>query len=428
MASPRPFIDEATIRIKAGDGGHGMVNFLREKYRPKGGPAGGDGGKGGDVYLKVATGLVTLEDFQRTRFYQAERGGDGQSKNRAGKAGKDLVILVPPGTIATDVATGQLVADLSRKGMKVRIAIGGEGGLGNQHFATATNRVPTHATPGKPGEDRMLHLELRLLADVGLVGFPNAGKSTFLNRVSNAKPRIANYPFTTLRPSIGLVRVGDFHSFTMADIPGIIEEAHAGKGLGLQFLRHIARTKILCHLVEIPAGAPADSAALDRMREEYDIILAELQAYGEGLVDRPRVTVLNKADVLQSPDEAAALREAFIAATGCPTTVYVTSTQEGNQLEELVLDLLRLVQQEDQEPDPHADLEIRYTLPEAHLNIRHTTRSERWWEQIPGQLPEDLAAGDGSEDADDDDPEGYITIEGGEVIPVQGPRRPRQSS
>lgn len=404
-----------------------MVNFLREKYRPKGGPAGGDGGKGGDIYFKVTTGLVTLQDFQQTTFYKAERGGDGQSKNKGGKGGKDLTILVPPGTIVTDVATGQLVADLSKKGMRVLIAVGGEGGLGNQHFATATNRVPTTATPGKEGQERLLKLELRLLADVGLVGFPNAGKSTFLNHVSNAKPRIANYPFTTLRPSIGLVRVGDFHSFTMADIPGIIEEAHLGKGLGLQFLRHIARTRILCHLIEIRPDMLDNPESMEAMSYEYNTILGELTEYGENLIDRARLTVLNKADLLDPDVSHDAIREAFIAATGCPTEVYVTSTEGGDGLRDLVLDLLRLVKIEDADDDPHDKLEIRYELPEAHLNIRHTTRSEKWWEQIPGQ--EHLGSEhQDSEESDEDEPEGYISTEAGEIVPVKGatrsPRRP----
>ncbi|HYE77725.1 MAG TPA: GTPase ObgE [bacterium] len=417
MAAPQSFIDEATITVKAGDGGNGIAAFLREKYRPKGGPAGGDGGKGGDVYLKVAPGLVTLQEFHNKRHFKADRGQDGAGGNKNGKGAKDLTILVPPGTVVLDGDTGEELADLQRHGEKVLVAKGGQGGLGNQHFASSTNRAPTKHTLGTPGEEKTLRLELRLLADVGLVGFPNAGKSTFLNRVSNAKPRIASYPFTTLRPSVGIVKVGDFHSFSMADIPGIIEEAHAGKGLGLQFLRHIARTRILCHLIALRPEYADDITELVR---EYEIILGELEAYGEGLMEKARVTVLNKIDILPSSLHAEQLREAFITATNCPTAVYLTSTQTGMGLEELVLDLMKAVSEGRE--DPHTGLEIRYALPEAHLNVREVTPdAARWWE---GEARRQQEALDAEELAalERDEAEAMIELPDGTVVEVTGVR------
>ncbi|MEO7995046.1 MAG: GTPase ObgE, partial [bacterium] len=349
MGVPKTFVDEATITVKAGDGGNGAVTFLREKFQPRGGPSGGDGGKGGDVYMKVATGLITLEDFRHQRHFKAQRGADGISRNMHGKDGKDLIIPVPPGTIAFNAETGDVIADLAGVSEKVMIAVGGGGGLGNQHFATAKNQAPRHATKGIPGVELVIHLELRLLADVGLVGFPNAGKSTFLNRVSNAKPRIASYPFTTLRPSVGIVRVGDFHQFTMADIPGIIEEAHAGKGLGLQFLRHIARTRILCHLIAV---MPDSAENIGPLVEQYKVILEELTQYDPALLEKPRITVLNKIDVLLDPGQAEEVRRKFQEATGCPEPLFTTSTQHDLGLETLVLTLQKAVQGD--RDDPHA--------------------------------------------------------------------------
>ena len=282
------FIDSAKIHVKAGDGGNGVVSFRREKYVPKGGPDGGDGGNGGSVYIVADRNLTTLLDFRYAPHYKAERGAHGQGSHKTGLSGNDVVIKVPCGTLIKDAETGEVIADLIEHGAKVLVAKGGKGGRGNQHFATPTNRAPRHAEPGEPGEERTLELELKLLADVGLVGFPNAGKSTLISVLSAAKPKIADYPFTTLEPNLGIVRYQDYKSFVMADIPGIIEGASEGKGLGLKFLKHIERTKVLAILL------PATSLDL---KGEYNILMNELKTFSSTLAEKPKVVVISKMDI-----------------------------------------------------------------------------------------------------------------------------------
>ena len=282
------FIDSAKIHVKAGDGGNGVVSFRREKYVPKGGPDGGDGGNGGSVYIVADRNLTTLLDFRYAPHYKAERGAHGQGSRKSGLSGNDVVIKVPCGTLIKDAETGEVLGDLTEHGAKLLVAKGGKGGRGNQHFATPTNRAPRHAEPGEPGEERTLELELKLLADVGLVGFPNAGKSTLISVLSAAKPKIADYPFTTLEPNLGIVRYQDYKSFVMADIPGIIEGASEGKGLGLKFLKHIERTKVLAIL--LPANSPD-------LKREYNILMNELKKFSPVLAEKPKVVVISKMDI-----------------------------------------------------------------------------------------------------------------------------------
>jgi len=281
------FFDEARIYVKAGDGGNGCVSFRREKYVPLGGPNGGDGGKGGDVYLVVDPHLNTLVNFKKRSHFQARRGEHGRGKNQTGRRGEDLTIAVPPGTVVYDADTGELLADLVQPGQRVLVARGGRGGRGNAAFATPTNQAPRLAEKGEPGQERWLRLELKLIADVGIVGVPNAGKSTLLAAVSAARPKIADYPFTTLEPNLGVVTVDD-HDFVLADIPGLIEGAHVGAGLGHQFLRHIERTRLLIHLLD---GASADPL------HDFEKINEELALFDQKLAHKPQVVVLNKMDL-----------------------------------------------------------------------------------------------------------------------------------
>lgn len=287
------FIDYAKIFIKSGDGGDGAISFRREKYVPLGGPDGGDGGKGGDVIIEVDPNMTTLLDFTYNRKYKAERGTNGSGAKCYGKAGENMIIKVPMGTIIKDVETDKIMADLSHPDDKFVIARGGKGGKGNVKFCTPTRQAPDFAEPGMPGEERMIKLELKLLADVGLVGFPNVGKSTLLSVVSKARPKIANYHFTTLKPNLGVVAIPGMNSFVMADIPGIIEGAAEGVGLGLQFLRHIERTRVLIHVVDISGIEDRDPY------EDFLKINEELKKYSVKLWDRPMIVAANKADMLE---------------------------------------------------------------------------------------------------------------------------------
>lgn len=284
------FIDEVRLLVKAGDGGRGCVSFLREKYKPRGGPNGGDGGDGGSVVLRVDPQLNTLLDLAHRKHLRAERGEHGRGKDQHGKNGQDLIVRVPPGTLVYDEETGILLADLRTATETVIVAKGGKGGKGNAHFATSTNRAPRFAQPGLPGEERSLRLELRLLADVGLVGFPNTGKSTLISAVSAARPRIADFPFTTLTPHLGVVRYSEEKTFVMADVPGLIEGAHEGQGLGVRFLRHISRTSVLVHLLDI------SDPERDPWRD-YQVINHELASFDPALLLRPHLTVVTKLDL-----------------------------------------------------------------------------------------------------------------------------------
>ena len=287
------FIDEAKIYVAAGDGGNGVASFRREKYEPEGGPDGGDGGRGGSVHVLADRNINTLVEYRYTRKFVAQRGENGASAGCYGRGGSDIILRVPVGTVITDVNANQVVADLNVDGKKLCIAKGGKGGLGNVHFKSSTNRAPRQCTKGEPGEERDLRLELRVLADVGLLGLPNAGKSTFIRAVSAARPKVADYPFTTMHPNLGVVRVGENKSFVIADVPGLIEGAAEGAGLGIRFLKHLARTRILLHIIDM---APPDPEA-DPVTDARAIV-RELEKYSPELAEKPRWLVLNKLDLI----------------------------------------------------------------------------------------------------------------------------------
>ncbi|WP_306581184.1 Obg family GTPase CgtA [Dokdonella sp.] len=297
------FVDEAIIHVHAGNGGNGCVGFRREKFIPFGGPDGGDGGAGGSVWLLADEGLNTLVDFRHQRVFRAQRGENGMGRQMAGKAGADTVIRVPVGTVVINTATDEQIGDLTAHGQRLLVAQGGHGGLGNMHFKSSVNRAPRKATSGSPGDERELKLELKVLADVGLLGFPNAGKSTLIRAVSAATPKVADYPFTTLQPHLGVVRIGTDQSFVIADIPGLIEGAADGAGLGVQFLKHVARTRLLLHVVDLaPLDGSTDPVA------EVRAIENELKSYDAKLLRRPRWLVLNKADLLAPEQREPAAR------------------------------------------------------------------------------------------------------------------------
>lgn len=285
------FVDEVVIKVQAGKGGDGSPSFRREKYVPRGGPDGGDGGRGGSVYLEAKSGLTTLIDFRYQNQFSAENGQDGAKRERSGKDGADCVISVPLGTVVKEADTQELIGDLTVPGKRLLVARGGQRGLGNVNFKSPTNRAPTYTTPGKPGDFKRLHLELKVLAQVGLLGLPNAGKSTFIRSVSKAKPKVADYPFTTLHPHLGIVSLPGERRFVIADIPGLVPGAASGKGLGIRFLKHLSRTHLLLHIVDV---LPLEGHPLDHMRQ----IETELAAFDETLLEKPRWIVLNKADCL----------------------------------------------------------------------------------------------------------------------------------
>jgi len=304
-------VDEAEIQVSAGNGGNGCVGFRREKFIPLGGPDGGDGGDGGSVWLLADENLNTLVDFRHQRQFRAKRGENGMGRQMYGKAGDDLVITVPVGTVVMNVETDEVIGDLTRHGERLLVAKGGKGGLGNMHFKSSVNRSPRKALPGLPGEERVLKLELKLLADVGLLGFPNAGKSTLIRAVSAATPKVADYPFTTLYPNLGVVSVEPHRSFVIADIPGLIEGAAEGAGLGTQFLKHLQRTRLLLHLVDIaPAGGVYDEGAEEGVSpaDQIRAIERELEKHDPELLDKPRWLVLNKADLLLEEEQQAAVK------------------------------------------------------------------------------------------------------------------------
>jgi GTP-binding protein len=299
------FLDEARIRVAAGAGGNGCVAFLREKYRPRGGPAGGDGGDGGDVYAIADEGMGTLLWYSSHRQFHAEKGENGLGKRQHGKSGEDLILKLPTGTIVKDLATGEVVADLVANGDRALLARGGRGGRGNARFATSTHQAPRRADPGEPGVERELSLELRLLADAGLIGLPNAGKSSLLARLSAARPKIADYPFTTLEPVLGVVALDAETAFTLADIPGLVERAHEGRGLGHTFLRHVKRTAVLVHLLDV------STTDVDGGLRAFDTVNLELARYAEDLAAKPQIAVASKADLPSVSDQLPALRQAF---------------------------------------------------------------------------------------------------------------------
>ena len=297
------FIDEARILVKAGDGGNGCLAFRREKYVPRGGPSGGDGGRGGDVVLVSTEHQNTLLQFRFNPEHKAERGRHGEGSNRTGAEGRGLDVQVPVGTVVYDDSTGERLYDFTQPGERFTVARGGKGGKGNARFATSTHQAPTEHEPGRPGDEKRLRLELKLLADVGLVGFPNAGKSTLISRISAARPKIADYPFTTLEPNLGVVQFADFRSFVVADIPGLIEGAHLGHGLGVQFLRHIERTRLLAHLVDV-----SDSSGRNPV-QDFETVMQELASFSDDLVKKPMILVATKMDAAQDAERVARLRK-----------------------------------------------------------------------------------------------------------------------
>jgi GTP-binding protein len=347
------FIDEATIKVYAGDGGNGVATFRREKYEPMGGPDGGDGGRGGSIYAVADRNINTLVDYRYTRAFRAQRGENGRGSDCYGAKGEDLVLRVPVGTVITDKGTGRVVADLAQDGQRALLAKGGNGGLGNIHFKSSVNRAPRQCTKGEPGEEFELYMELKVLADVGLLGMPNAGKSTIIRSVSAAKPKVADYPFTTLHPNLGVVRVDANRSFVIADIPGLIEGAAEGAGLGHQFLRHLARTRLLLHIVDI---APFDEA-VDPVAEAKAIV-EELRKYDEGLYNKPRWLVLNKIDMLP-PDERDARRVSFLREFGWDAPSFCISAINGEGCQALTYAIMDYIDsqraqenEETQEPYP----------------------------------------------------------------------------
>src|ERR1700730_5764855 len=323
------FIDEAKIRVKAGDGGNGCMAFRREKFVPRGGPSGGDGGKGGDVIMESSERHNTLVHFRFNPEYKAERGRHGEGSNKSGRQGEDVILKVPVGTIVYDEETGEQVFDFAAPDQTMVIARGGRGGRGNARFATSVHQAPREHEPGRPGEEHNYRLELKLLADVGLVGFPNVGKSTLISRISAARPKIADYPFTTLQPNLGVVAVGEPNneiSFVVADIPGLIEGAHTGSGLGTQFLRHIERTRLLVHLVDV-----SDSSGRADVVKDVEVIRGELASFGAGLEDKPTLMVASKIDVA-NPEKLKRLKQ---WATRKKLKLYPISAVTGEGIEKL---------------------------------------------------------------------------------------------
>lgn len=395
------FFDEARIEVIAGDGGNGMASFRREKYIPRGGPDGGDGGRGGSVFAVADRNINTLIDYRYTRIYRAGRGENGGTKDCYGKGADDIELRMPVGTVITDLDTGELIADLDEDGKRVLLARGGRGGLGNIHFKSSVNRAPRKRTLGEEGERRNLRLELKVLADVGLLGMPNAGKSTFIRAVSAARPKVADYPFTTLQPNLGVVRTDENRSFVIADIPGLIEGAAEGAGLGHQFLRHLSRTHLLLHLVDL---APFDPEA-DPVRDAQAIV-EELRKYDEALWQKPRWLALNKLDLIPE-DQRQARIDAFLAAYGPVERHFEISALHGEGCKALIFAIQDFL---DAERARVAELKARQAAEAAALASE--ALPDRDWDDDIGEeaddqdfddaLDEDQALEDSTDDGDDD--------------------------
>lgn len=364
------FVDEAEIRVEAGDGGNGTIGFRREKFVPKGGPDGGDGGDGGSVYLVADENLNTLIDFRFERFHRAERGQNGQGSNCTGRGGADLEIKVPIGTRATDTETLEVLGDLLQHGQRLKVAQGGFHGLGNARFKSSTNRAPRQKTNGTPGEIRNLKLELMLLADVGLLGLPNAGKSTFIRSVSAAKPKVADYPFTTLVPNLGVVRQDAQRSFVIADIPGLIEGAADGAGLGIQFLKHLERCRILLHMVDVMPVDQSDPV------ESAKAIVAELEKYSPKLASKPRWLVCNKID-LMLPEEAEALCASIAEALGAEKHYQISAFQKMNT-DELCRDIMDYIESLPPEEIVEEEEEVEFKWDTYHSEVIENHSDDEW--------------------------------------------------
>ena len=352
------FVDEARIEVQGGNGGNGAASFRREKFIPKGGPDGGDGGRGGSVYVLADRNLNTLIDYRYARKFFAKNGENGRGADCFGAGAEDIILKVPVGTLVIDETTGETVADLTKHGEKALVAQGGKGGLGNLHFKSSTNRAPRQATKGEPGQYRALHLELKVLADVGLLGMPNAGKSTFISAVSNARPKVADYPFTTLVPHLGVVRVGNEQSFVLADIPGLVEGAAEGAGLGHLFLRHLSRTSLLLHVIDCaPLDPEVDPVAQARA------LVRELEKYNPELAQKPRWIVLNKVDLLQEDKEEKIARfKKELASDGRPFFVMSAATRTGTQeLINAIATELDTAKKKAKEEELRAEEDVRFT-------------------------------------------------------------------
>lgn len=383
------FIDEALIQINAGKGGNGCLSFRREKFIPKGGPDGGDGGNGGSVYLQADDSLNTLIDFRYLRQFKAESGEPGRGKNCTGKAGTDLILKVPVGTSCFDADTGELIGDLTEDEQKLLVAQGGRGGLGNVHFKSSTNQAPRKTIPGSLGEERPLRLELNVIADVGLLGLPNAGKSSLIRSVSGARPKVADYPFTTLAPNLGVVSIEKHRSFVIADIPGLIEGAAMGAGLGIRFLKHLMRTRLLLHVVDVLPyeGTPAEHAA---------IIAQEIEQFSPTLAERPRWLVLNKTDLVDA-EQLAEIKRSVVEALDWQGPLYCISAVSGEGTQELMYDIMEHVTEfrqcleEDEDFRQQQEEEMRQIQQEGRESIENLAELRR------------LQAEDEDDDFDDDD-------------------------
>ncbi|MGE0083771.1 MAG: GTPase ObgE [Desulfococcaceae bacterium] len=338
------FIDEALITVRAGDGGRGCVSFRRERFIPRGGPDGGDGGKGGDVILAASSRKRTLHHFRFKRDFEAKKGGNGLGQQKSGRGGEDLILEVPPGTLVIDTETGEIIKDFTEKDEIFTVAAGGRGGQGNARFKTSVRQTPRFAQPGEPGQFFSLKLELKILADVGIIGFPNAGKSTLISAISSAKPKVADYPFTTLSPNLGVVKTDRGEPFVVADIPGLIEGAHTGAGLGIQFLRHIERTRILLHLIDAAEIDP------DQPLSRYETINRELAAYSPELAKKKQIVILNKMDI-SGADVAA---ELFRMTPGAPEFMSI-SAAAGHGVEELKYRVQKVLEDIFEHSDRHSE-------------------------------------------------------------------------
>lgn len=394
------FIDEAVVTVKAGDGGNGIVSFRREKYVPRGGPDGGDGGSGGDVYVIADDNTNTLVDYRYTRRYDAKRGENGQSKNCSGKGAADIFLPVPIGTTIIDTETDEVIGDMTEIGQKLLVAKGGDGGLGNTHFKSSTNQAPRKATSGFEGELKVLKLELKVVADVGLIGLPNAGKSTFIRQVSAAKPKVADYPFTTIVPNLGVVDIGRHRSFVMADIPGLIEGASEGAGLGIRFLKHVARTRRLLHVIDVQPVDGSDPVANGR------VILNELSRFSPELANLPQILVLNKIDQLLD-EEVDDVCERIVAELEWTGEVFRTSTLTGDGIDAVKYYLMNEIElereREEEDPDFAAAQKARFERLEAE--VRHNTEAQKEAYRAARRAQREGHQGDDFDDDDDSEVE-----------------------
>ncbi|MCM2132203.1 Obg family GTPase CgtA [Larsenimonas rhizosphaerae] len=389
------FVDEASITVEAGKGGNGCLSFRREKYVPKGGPDGGDGGHGGSVILVGDESLNTLIDFKFQRFYKAENGQPGQGRQMSGRQGGDLEVKVPIGTTIIDVETLEIIGDITEEGQQLKVAQGGRRGLGNMHFKSSTNRAPRRTVPGTEGDRRELRLELKLMADVGLLGMPNAGKSTLIRSVSAARPKVADYPFTTLVPNLGVVKLGAHEHFVMADVPGLIEGASEGAGLGLRFLKHLTRTRLLLHVVDVAPYDESDPVDI------IDIIAGELQLFSPALAERPRWLVLNKCEMLP-PDERRAIIDDVLARLEWDGPVFEVSAISGEGTDALVQSVHRwLVEQRQLESESKEAFELEQNM-RRRMEAEEVARAEERMTRSKNRRAAEKAADD-DDDFDDND-------------------------